>query len=675
LFGKDPEAVVVSFLSGPPALGLWMVEEIHGLVPHLEHFAVTPDNEPVEIRGVTCLTLSELNARLRHKRIGLAPVLYSNDPKYRRLRRAAWRLAPHKILAYNERLERHHLELSSWIASWLFVRGVPLDRIFLRPKWLMPWKRDRSVFPTEVGIFDGRPLSPERPRIAVVTPYFPYPLSHGGAVRIFHLLREAAQDCDVFLLSFAERADPGEMEPILELCAKVVTVPNTRYREPRWSSLLPPEIAEFRSPTMRRLIERFKREYAIQVVQLEYTQMASYGGDVLVEHDVTFDLYRQIHERERSLSSWWNYKRWFWYERRATSRFRKVVVMSEKDAKLLPSADTCAIPNGVDLNRFRPQPEAASARLLFVGSFRHFPNIVAYRFFTEEVWPVLRSRVPGVTLSVVAGPKPELYWDAPTPPYIDDAIDFHEFVREVLPLYVDSNIVIVPTKVSAGTNLKVLEAMAMGRAVVSTSSGCAGLGLEHGVSVWIADTAEEFALGIEILLTDPDLRTRIASAARAVAEAHFDWQALGLVQRQLWNDLLPKSAVRVRPGSRADLDQVEKIQATSHAAGHWEADSYMQYDLQVAEVAEQIAGFSVSRTIDAGEVEVLNIAVDPQFRRRGIAMRLLRSIRADHLILEVRESNLAARNLYEKLGFREIGRRDKYYDDPEETAIVMRLSR
>jgi ribosomal-protein-alanine acetyltransferase len=147
------------------------------------------------------------------------------------------------------------------------------------------------------------------------------------------------------------------------------------------------------------------------------------------------------------------------------------------------------------------------------------------------------------------------------------------------------------------------------------------------------------------------------------------------VQRQLWTDLLPKSAVRVRPGSRADLDQVEKIQASSHIAGPGEPDSYMQYDLQVAEVAEQIAGFSVSRTIDAGEVEVLNIAVCPSFRRRGIATRLLRSIRANHLILEVRESNLAARTLYEKLGFREIGRRDKYYDDPEETAIVMRLSR
>src|SRR5262249_8057907 len=141
----------------------------------------------------------QLRRRFRENRVGLAPVLFTGEPQYRPLRRAAFCLAPTKILAYNQRLERHHLRLRTAVASWLFLRGVPLDRIFLRPKWLAPWKKDRSVYPASVQELEGRPLSARRRRIAVVSPYFPYPLSHGGAVRIFHLLREIAEEFDIFL--------------------------------------------------------------------------------------------------------------------------------------------------------------------------------------------------------------------------------------------------------------------------------------------------------------------------------------------------------------------------------------------------------------------------------------------------------------------------------------------
>jgi len=107
------------------------------------------------------------------------------------------------------------------------------------------------------------------------------------------------------------------------------------------------------------------------------------------------------------------------------------------------------------------------------------------------------------------------------------------FVADVRPLYVESNIVIVPTTVSDGTNVKVLEAMAMQRAVVSTTSGCAGLGLLHGHSVWVADTPEAFAAGIATLLADPERRTQIAQAAYLHAQRNFDWSAIGEKQRDL----------------------------------------------------------------------------------------------------------------------------------------------
>ncbi|MGH9630641.1 MAG: ribosomal protein S18-alanine N-acetyltransferase, partial [Bryobacteraceae bacterium] len=260
-------------------------------------------------------------------------------------------------------------------------------------------------------------------------------------------------------------------------------------------------------------------------------------------------------------------------------------------------------------------------------------------------------------------------------PYADDRIERLSFVSDVRPLYVETNLVIVPTRVSAGTNLKVLEAMAMERAVISTTSGCAGLGLEHGKNVWIADTPEDFAQGVITLLGDAGLRSAIARAALDHARRHFDWKRLGTLQHELWNSLLKRPTVTVRKGALSDLDQVESIQKTCSGASQWDPASYLVYDLTVAETGGRIAGFIVSRRTGEDEIEILNIAVDERFRRRGVATCLIESCPTPHVFLEVRKSNTEAQGLYRKLGFAEVGVRREYYDEPLEDAIVMRLSR
>ncbi len=280
LIGKDPDAIVVSFATGDPDLAQRMFAEIQTLEPGRRHFLVRPD----EFQSYW-----QLRKRFRRYRIGLAPVLLG-DHESRALRRAAFLLAPTKILAYNRRLERHHLKLSTAIASLLFVNGVPLDRIFLRPKWLVPWKRDRSVYPSTIQEIAGRPMSPRRRRIAVVSPYFPFPLAHGGAVRIFNLLREMAGEFDIFLFAFRDAESADDLRPVLDLCARVVLAGKPRYREPRWSTLAPPEVHEFRSLALSRALARVRSEYKVEAVQVEYTMLAPYAGDVLVEHDVTFAL-------------------------------------------------------------------------------------------------------------------------------------------------------------------------------------------------------------------------------------------------------------------------------------------------------------------------------------------------------------------------------------------------
>lgn len=673
LLGKDPEAVVVSFATGDAELARRMYEEIRKLEPSRRHFLVTPEELT---SGGTLATYWQLRRRLRAYRIGLAPVLLTNEEQYRALRRAAFLIAPTKILAYNQRLERHHLRLATAIASFLFVKGVPLDRIFLRPKWLVPWKKDRSVYPAQVREIEGRPLAARRRRIAVLSPYFPYPLSHGGAVRIFHLLREMAEEFDIFLFAFRDNESDADLAPVLKYCARVILVGKSRYREPRWSTLLPPEVHEFRSRALRSALERIRRDYKIEAVQVEYTMLAPYAGDVLVEHDITLELYRQVWKYTRR--GWWDYWRWRRFERKWIGRYARAVVMSEQDRALLDQPNVRVVPNGVDLARFVPEPERPGRRLLFVGSFRHFPNVVAYRFFIERVWPLLRERTLETELTVVAGPDPLVYWREHTglasiP--LGQQIQLLEFVADVRPLYTETNLAIVPTLVSAGTNLKVLEALAMQRVVVSTFSGCAGLGLDHCVNVWVADSPQDFANAIETLLANRDIRERIAAAGRAHVERHFDWRAIGNRQRALLRELLP-ARVHLRAAEAADIAEINAIQATAPEASQWLPQDYLTFDCRVATVDGRVAGFIVSRAVADREREILNVAVRPDLRRLGIATELLRAELARSAgahFLEVRESNAAARQLYERLGFEIAGSRPGYYENPPETGIVMRI--
>jgi ribosomal-protein-alanine N-acetyltransferase len=130
----------------------------------------------------------------------------------------------------------------------------------------------------------------------------------------------------------------------------------------------------------------------------------------------------------------------------------------------------------------------------------------------------------------------------------------------------------------------------------------------------------------------------------------------------------------VRNGEPGDLDQVESIQHASPEAAQWRVADYLEHDLRVAVEDGQVVGFLAARPVAADEYELLNIAVTPEFRRKGVARGLIQALLTDTggtLFLEVRESNGAARNLYKSMGFQEVSIRREYYNQPPETAIVM----
>ena len=158
----------------------------------------------------------------------------------------------------------------------------------------------------------------------------------------------------------------------------------------------------------------------------------------------------------------------------------------------------------------------------------------------HEIMPRVWEKVPQARLRVVSGPDPARYWREfmkRAYPAVDPRIELHAFVEDLRPLYARAAVVVTPLVVSAGTNIKVLEAMAMGRAIVSTPAGVNGLDLSPGSDFLLVRTAEEMAVAIEKLLVDPCERRRIAAAARQRVERQFGWDTIARRQARLYRDL------------------------------------------------------------------------------------------------------------------------------------------
>ncbi len=395
-------------------------------------------------------------------------------------------------------------------------------------------------------------------RVLIVSPYLPFPLSHGGAVRIFNLARELSQRWELILIAFREEHDRVDYARLATVFSRVIVVDHDERRRP--DPAVPEAAAQARSRAMTAAIRQAAAEYHPDLLQVEYTHMAGYREAlpemraVLVEHDVTFSLHQQLvrsaragGEQRRARAE---YDRWHRFESHWLGRYDAVAVMSEEEKQQAVSAGapadaTWVVPNGVDTGRFRPseEPPPDPPEILFVGSFRHLPNVLGYQFLIREILPRLWSRFPELRLRVIAGPEYEKHWQAFAGRRWDaerrDArIGVEGFVEDLAPRYQRAWLVAVPLEVSAGTNIKVLEALACGKPIVSTSPGCAGLDLAGGEELLLADDPAAFAEAARRLLEDAALRGRLGERARRAAVERFGWEQAAARAAEMYEALL-----------------------------------------------------------------------------------------------------------------------------------------
>jgi glycosyltransferase involved in cell wall biosynthesis len=547
--------IKVAFASGPDHLNERLIEHMRKVFPDLPLYVVSEfpptgtDVRWVRYHGGFFENLARCRAAFRGKSIRLAGVLLVPNVPFRRMRLLALVLAPLYFLAVNEHLNDFMLRPANLpaIVRHLLWRLRNFTRWHLSSDGAAAAASSSPVRAMEEAVvYQGKPAT-GKPRILIASAYIPFPLSHGGAVRIHNLTLRAAGDWDQILLCFTETGDPPPHE-LLERFVEVILVRRTgshlsidRGR--------PGMVAQFDSPVFRKALRDSIRKWKPAVAQLEFTHMAQYARDcgaaptVLVEHDITFELYRQMSEEDPDWDLRRQLKRWKRFETAAWREVSRVVAMSPKDQAMVnrtmfTDGRSVVLPNGVDLGHFTVSPHKPEPRrALFIGSFSHLPNMMAVSFFLEQTWLALKN----VNLHIIAGANHEYFLGFHRPHVNLDlaqpGIEVEGFVSDVRPAYSRAQIVIAPLVVSAGTNLKVLEAMACGRPVIGTPASVNGLDLTPGTDFILVHTGAEMAEAIERLLQSPEECERIAAAARRRVEQSWGWDAIARRQHELYREL------------------------------------------------------------------------------------------------------------------------------------------
>lgn len=414
-------------------------------------------------------------------------------------------------------------------------------------------------------------------KLLFLSPYLPSPPQSGAPRRVHGLLSELARRHEVSLLAFTA---PGEdtdtaLTATRQYCTEVVTVENDRLdraldrkrkRAIQLRSLLRKQSYEaliHHDPSFQRALDRLVAHADFDVITTEHSQMAGYvlpgtARRVLDEHNIEYDILWRTAAAERpsirKLYNWANYLKLRREERAAWQRFDGVTLTSERDEKLLrevnPQARTAVIPNGVDTEFFHPSATPVEpGTILFFGAINYYPNTEGLLFFLDEVFPLVKRRHPGARLWIV-GQLPPL---SITNRVAEDVI-ITGLVEDVRTYIERASVVIVPLRIGGGTRLKIVEAMAMGKAVVSTTLGAEGLEVHDGEDVLLADTAQEFASRVSQVLADAELTRRLGEAARHRAVSQYSWR--GAVDRleRFYQELLPSAARSLPPTKRREAN-------------------------------------------------------------------------------------------------------------------------
>lgn len=386
-------------------------------------------------------------------------------------------------------------------------------------------------------------------KILLICKEFPYPPISGDKIRNFNLIKRLSKENAVYLISFIysenEKDYASEMN---KMCSGVETVLLKKYSKlHRLFNIIgcltygqPLENAFHNDAEMALRIRRAVREREFDIIQIEHSIMAQYiryipkhirAKTILTFHNIGFIQFHRMfavevnmYKKVRYFLNWFPMSRW---EPKIAMKFDKCIVMTNVDKKILeglrPSLDVSVIPTGVDLNEMKPLGwDCSKNNVLFVGQTVYRPNFDAVMYFYNEIFAKILKEIPDTKFFVVGNYSSEKIIEMGK----DRNVVLTGFVRNLIDIYEQCSVFVVPLRAGSGIRGKILESMALGRPVVSTSVGCEGLGATHKKNIMIADNPKEFAECTIELLKHPEERKLISKNARQFVEKNYSWDAI-----------------------------------------------------------------------------------------------------------------------------------------------------
>jgi glycosyltransferase involved in cell wall biosynthesis len=369
------------------------------------------------------------------------------------------------------------------------------------------------------------------------------PAHSGGDIRSFNILRQLGRRDDVVFLSYYDGApDPAYEAALQKQLPGAVCAYAGQRSESRWArgwdylrrspDAAPYAVARFASSAVRQRLLECLSQKSPDVVICDFLDAAINFPDplplpsVLFQHNVESEIWRR-HATNGSRGAMKlvygrEFSRMLRYEQAAVRRFHHVIAVSEHDKKLMSawvdSDRVSVVPTGVDTEQFCPGEQSGQEHLvLFVGAMDWEPNVDAVKYFAAEIWPRILAKVPEARFRVV-GRNPDRRVEA----LAGASVEVTGRVPSVVEPLRQAAVVVVPLRIGGGTRLKIYEAMAMGKAVVSTTVGAEGLDVHHGKDVILADLPGVFAEAVITLLEDAEARRRQGEAAAALA-GNYAW--------------------------------------------------------------------------------------------------------------------------------------------------------
>ena len=392
-------------------------------------------------------------------------------------------------------------------------------------------------------------------KLLCLTPRLPFPPDRGDRLRAFNIIRRLGSEHELHLLSFiASDEERRHADALAPFCRSVQMVPLGPRRSAATVALnawrrLPLQALYYRSAAMQRLVDNTLRRQRFDAAYIHLFRMAPYLSQqsglyriVDLTDVISSELARSMAFRGAASRLVYQVERprIARYEREVAQRYEEVWLVSEHDRQLLaaqcPGANIRVVSNGVDFEAFYPTGQVAEPNsLLFTGHMRVFHNIDAATFLAQEILPLVRQELPDCTLTLAgADPGPEVRALASEP-----GVTVAGFVPDLNAALNHAAVFVAPLRFAAGVQNKVLEAMAAGRPVVTTSIVNQGLAAQPGRDLLIADDAATMASQIIGLLQNAELRGHTGAAGREFAIRRFSWDVVGERLREIAQTVHP----------------------------------------------------------------------------------------------------------------------------------------